>query len=60
MASVGVNIACKTLPCNSVQLGLPPQLLGIKAVPWIVRPDGALSDGMPPDLAAWLAAGARS
>ena len=35
------------------------QLLGIKAVPWIVRPDGALSDGMPPDLAAWLAAGAR-
>ena len=36
------------------------QLLGIKAVPWIVRPDGALSEGMPPDLAAWLAAGARS
>ena len=36
------------------------QLLGIKAVPWIVRPDGVLSPGMPPDLAAWLAAGARS
>ena len=36
------------------------QLLGIKAVPWIVRPDGVLSAGMPPDLAAWLAAGARS
>ena len=36
------------------------QLLGVKAVPWIVRPDGALSAGMPPDLAAWLAAGARS
>lgn len=35
------------------------QLLGIKAVPWIVRPDGALSEGMPPDLAAWLAAGAQ-
>ena len=33
------------------------QLLGVKAVPWIVRPDGALSPGMPPDLAAWLAAG---
>ena len=40
MASVGVNIACKTLPCNSVQLGLPPQsperrdaLLGRTAAP---------------------------
>ena len=36
------------------------QLLGVKAVPWIVRSDGTLSNGMPPDLAAWLAAGSPS
>ena len=36
------------------------QLLGVKAVPWIVRSDGTLSSGMPPDLAAWLAAGSPS
>jgi thiol:disulfide interchange protein DsbC len=30
------------------------QLLGIQSVPWIVRQDGAVSTGMPPDLAAWL------
>ena len=28
------------------------QLLGVKAVPWIVRSDGTLSNGMPPDFAA--------
>lgn len=32
MASVGVNIACKTLPCNSVQLGLPPRLADPAAI----------------------------
>ena len=31
------------------------QMLGIKAVPWLVRDDGTVSPGMPPDLAAWLA-----
>ena len=36
------------------------QLLGVKAVPWIVRGDGTLRNGMPPDLAAWLAAGSPS
>lgn len=37
------------------------QLLGVKAVPWIVRSDGTLSNGMPPDLVVrFLAAGSPS
>lgn len=36
------------------------QMLGIKGVPWIVRADGASSEGLPQDLNAWLAEGRRS
>ena len=31
------------------------RMLGVKGVPWIVRADGTVSPGMPPDLTAWLA-----
>ena len=36
------------------------QLLGVQGVPWLVRGDGTLSQGLPQDLAAWLAAGSAS
>lgn len=36
------------------------RMLGIEAVPWIVRADGASSQGLPQDLASWLAAGDAS
>lgn len=36
------------------------QMLGVKAVPWIVRGDGTSSEGLPQDLAAWLAASSPS
>ena len=31
------------------------RMLGVTGVPWIVRADGTVSPGMPPDLTAWLA-----
>ena len=36
------------------------QMLGVKGVPWIVRADGTSSEGLPQDLAAWLAASSPS